>query len=525
MHTSAHVDDFSRKSLPSEDALPNFVFNLPALKYGPALNCVSMLIDRHIENGNADKIAICSLDENWTYQDLDSKVNQIANYLVSELGVVPGNRVLLRFPNSPLHAACLLAVWSCGAIAVPTMPLLRKKELQVIVAKAEIDHVICQSDLKAEAEGLELTHLVLSDDLESVMSEFSPDFDRIATASDDVALISFTSGTTGNPKGVLHFHRDIISMCHTYCQHVVKPTADDIFIGSPPLAFTFGLGGLLIFPLFTGATAALIADCAPLKLAKAVKAVGATLCFTAPTAYKLMLSQGDVADLSTIRLAVSAGEHLALPIYEMWQEKVGVPMIDGLGATEMIHIFLSTSVGDPMPGSTGKAVPGFELQIVDKNMKVLQDGEEGHLAVRGPTGCKYLNDHRQAEYVSDGWNLTGDIFRRDEQGYYWYVARGDDMIISSGYNISGPEVEVALLAHPAVLECAVIAAKDVDRGSVPKAFIILNDGYEPTEDMTDELQKFVKNRIAPFKYPRQIAYLKELPKTATGKLQRFLLQQ
>ena len=524
MHPSAHVDTYTRDNLPSRELWPEIIFTLSELEYPPQLNCVEQLLDRHIRAGGGDSVAIRSLDENWSYRELQARVNGIANILVSKFGVKTGNRVMLRFPNSPLFAACYLAVLKCGAVAVPTMPLLRASELRTIADKAKVQHTICDSRLCDELDELGLEQLVLSDELTRLIESADDVFETVATASDDVALIAFTSGTTGKPKGCMHFHSDVMSMCKTFSEQVLKPRADDIFIGSPPLAFTFGLGGLLTFPLYAGASTVLLENPAPPLLADAVAATGATICFTAPTAYKVLLADDHLDKLSSLRVAVSAGEHLPKPVYLEWTERTGITMIDGIGATEIIHIFLSMTGSGDKPGSTGVPVPGYEIRIVDNDANELPVGEEGLLALRGPTGCKYLADSRQSDYVKHGWNITGDVFRCDEDGYYWYVARGDDMIISSGYNISGPEVEEALLGHAAVAECAVVAAADEERGHIPKAFVVLASGAEPSDELSKELQDHVKQTIAPFKYPRAVEYVEELPKTQTGKIQRFALR-
>jgi 2-aminobenzoate-CoA ligase len=525
MHPSAHIDSFARDNLPAESAWPVFHFDLPELDYPPTLNTTEALVDRQVAAGNGGRTAIIGAEERWTYADLQSLINRIANVLTEDGGIRPGNRVLLRFPNSPLFAACYLAVLKCGAVAVPTMPLLRKAELSVIVDKAKIDYAICDSRLLDETDSFTFDRRYSSDDISRLAADAGGEFDAVATASDDVALIAFTSGTTGKPKGCMHFHRDILAMCDTFSRNVLKPRADDVFIGSPPLAFTFGLGGLLTFPLHAGAATILLEAAPPPVLADSIAKLGATICFTAPTAYKVLLSDEHVDKLSGLRVAVSAGEHLPKPVYEEWRTKTGVTMIDGIGATEIIHIFLSMTGENDRPGSTGVPVPGYEVRVVDENLDDKPDDEAGLLAVRGPTGCKYLDDPRQADYVRGGWNLTGDVFRRDADGYFWYVARGDDMIISSGYNISGPEVEEALLAHPAVAECAVVGWPDPERGHVPKAFVVLSDSGAGTPELTRELQEFVKSAIAPYKYPRAVEYIAALPKTQTGKIKRFALRQ
>ncbi len=524
MHPTAHIDTFTRDKLPPDDERPERLCSLPGLDYPPILNCVQPLLDRHVGEGRGDNAAVRSLDETWTYRQLHQRVNRIANVLVSS-GVAAGERVLLRFPNSPLFAACYLAVLKCGAVAVPTMPLLRATELRTMTDKAEIRHAICDSRLADELAGVSLKNVLFSDGLVSSMASAGDKFDAVQTASDDVALIAFTSGTTGQPKGCMHFHSDVMAMCETFSKRVLKPRPDDVFIGSPPLAFTFGLGGLLAFPLYAGASTVLLEAAAPPLLATAIESTGATICFTAPTAYKILLSEDHRDRLKSLRIAVSAGEHLPKPIYEEWMKRIGTTMIDGIGATELIHIFLSMTGENDKPGSTGVPVPGYEIRVVDEDLEEMPVGEEGLLAVRGPTGCKYLADTRQSKYVKGGWNLTGDVFRRDEDGHYWFVARGDDMIISSGYNISGPEVEEALLAHASVAECAVVAAPDEERGHVPKAFVVLTADADSSAALTTELQEFVKQSIAPYKYPRAIEYLDALPKTQTGKVQRFALRE
>ena len=524
MHPSAHADTFTRDNLPPVAEWPKFQFDLPALEFGPTLNCVTELLDRHVANGDGDRVAIRSPGVCWSYAELQSNVNKIANILVDEMNVHTGERVLMRFPNSPLFAACYLAVLKCGAVAVPTMPMLRATELSVVARKAEVKHALCDSRLAVELSKVPIDNVVVSTKLESRMASMSGSFDAIETASDDVALIAFTSGTTGKPKGCMHFHRDVIAMCVTFSEQVLKPGPDDIFIGSPPLAFTFGLGGLLAFPLFVGASTVLLESAPPPVLAESIASTGATICFTAPTAYKFLLTERLTDKLRSLRIAVSAGEHLPKPVYEEWRERTGITMIDGIGATEMIHIFLSMRGEGDKAGSTGLPVPGYEVRVVDAEMNDVPDGEEGLLAIRGPTGCKYLADPRQADYVRNGWNLCGDVFRRDAEGHFWYVARGDDMIICSGYNISGPEVEEALLGHAGVAECAVVAHPDEERGHVPKAFVVLAKDARAGDELTAELKAHVKNTIAPYKYPREIEYIDELPKTQTGKIKRFSLR-
>ncbi len=530
---SAHVDTFCRDSLPPEESWPELVFDLPELQYSDRLNCGVELLERTIADHGADRTCLLSpTGERWTYGDLLSTANRVARVLVDELRVVPGNRVLLRGPNNPWLVACWFAVLRAGGVVVTTMPLLRAGELTTIHEIARIDAALCDhrflDDLKASA--LATVPIMAyggdgADDLgrrtEGVSAEFTP----VETAADDVALLAFTSGTTGRPKATMHFHRDVLANADTFSAHVLKPTAGDVFTGTPPLAFTFGLGGLVVFPLRVGAASLLIEKATPTELAEHIAAHDVTICFTAPTAYKAMLASGVVGRLSSLRRCVSAGEHLPVATWHAFADATGVQIIDGIGATEMLHIFISAADDDIVPGSTGRPVPGYEATVVDHDGRPVAAGEIGRLAVKGPTGCRYLADARQSVYVQNGWNITGDTFVYDEHGYFWYQARSDDMIVSSGYNIAGPEVEEAVLRHPDVVECAVVGMPDDDRGQLVTAYVVLRDGVDGDETFVKGLQDFTKAEIAPYKYPRAVHVVDALPRTSTGKLQRFRLRE
>lgn len=534
---SAHVDTFAREHLPPLDLWPEMDYSgLPGPGYPERLNCAAELLDRWIERGHGDRTAMLWDGGSWTYRELVEQSNRIAGVLRSDLGIVPGNRVLLRGPNSPMMAACWLGVVKAGAIVVPTMPLLRTRELAYVAEKAMVrlaltDHRLADDLHGARGQAPVLERVVTwggggDDGLEAMMALRSPEFTPVDTAADDVAMIAFTSGTTGRAKGTMHFHRDMLACADTFSVHVLKPSPDDIFCGSPPLAFTFGLGGLLLFPLRAGAAVLLVEQPSGPNILKAIQDHRATVLFTAPTAYRAMLDILPEYDLSSLHKCVSAGETLPLPTFEAWEQATGVRIIDGIGSTEMLHIFIGCSEDDIRPGSTGRAVPGYRARIIDENGEPLAPGSVGRLAVRGPTGCRYLADpERQAGYVLNGWNLTGDAYRMDEDGYFWYQARTDDMIVSSGYNIAGPEVETVLLEHPAVLECGVVGLPDTDRGQVVSAFVVLRPGHEPGDEMTKSLQEFVKTHIAPYKYPRRVTFVDQLPRTQTGKLQRFRLRE
>ena len=528
---SAHQDDFARAHLPPPDQWPEFRFDLPALQYPQRLNCVAELLDAAVARGRGERIAVYGAAETLTYAQLTARVDRIAHVLRRDLGLVPGNRVLLRGANNPTMAASILAVMKCGCIAVPTMPLLRARELGKIIDKAQVDAVLCAAGLRAELDGLErLPPAIIfdapadPDALESRMARHDEPFAPCDTAADDVCLISFTSGTTGIPKGTMHFHRDVLAICDCFPPHTLGSREDDIFIGTPPLAFTFGLGGLLLFPLRVGAAGVLLEKLTPETLLAAIEQYRATVCFTAPTFYRQMAPLAHKYHLASLRQTVSAGEALPLATRDAWREATGLEMVDGIGATELLHIFISASGADVRPGATGKPVPGYQACILDDEGRQVGPGVIGRLAVKGPTGCRYLADERQRDYVVDGWNLTGDAYEMDADGYFFYRSRTDDMIISAGYNIAGVEVEEALLRHPAVAECGVIGRPDEERGQVVEAFVVLKPGFEPSPEMAEALQDFVKQSIAPYKYPRSLRFLDKLPRTETGKLQRFKLR-
>ena len=533
---TAHTDSFARDNLPPRDQWPDFL--LDEYNYPARINVGFELTDKVVEQGFGDNTALIGNGRQRTYKELSDWTNRLANALVQDYGVKPGNRILIRSANNPAMVACWLAATKVGAVVVNTMPMLRCIELAKIVDKAQIKLALCDTRMMDE--------LVLcakkSDHLEAIIGfdgtanhdaeldrsalNKSVKFDTVMTGRDDVALLGFTSGTTGEPKATMHFHRDLLIIADGYAKEVLQVTQDDIFVGSPPLAFTFGLGGLAIFPLRFGATATLLEEATPPNMIDIIETYKATICFTAPTAYRaMMLAMDEGADLSSLRVAVSAGETLPAPVFEDWTSKTGTPILDGIGATELLHIFMSNRFGDAKPASTGKPVQGYTARIVDENMNEKPRGETGFLAVKGPTGCRYLNDSRQADYVRDGWNLTGDAFWQDDDGLFHFAARTDDMIVSAGYNIAGPEVEAALLSHKDVAECAVIGIPDESRGTIVQAHVVLRQGVSSSDALIKLLQTHVKTEIAPYKYPRSVVFLSELPKTQTGKIQRFRLRE
>jgi len=529
---SAHLDQFARQHLPPQDQWPDLVFDLPELQYPSRMNCVAEILDRAVEQGKGARIALRGEHATWTYAQLKENVDRIAHVLRGPMGLVPGNRVLLRGANHPMMAAAVLAVLKAGLIAVPTMPLLRARELGVIMARAKVNAVLCASALHEEIEAAPTRPDKIvyfngdsgAGSLEALMAQQATRFDPCDTSAEDICLISFTSGTTGVPKGTMHFHRDVLAICDCFPRHILQSERDDLFIGTPPLAFTFGLGGLLLFPLRIGAAAVLLEKLTPEGLLQAIEQYKATICFTAPTFYRQMTALAGKYDLSSLKKSVSAGEALPVATREGWQQATGLRMIDGIGATEMLHIFISAAGDNIRPGATGKPIPGYRACILDRAGNAVGPGVIGRLAVKGPTGCRYLDDPRQKDYVLNGWNLTGDAYEMDADGYFFYRSRTDDMIISAGYNIAGPEVEDALLRHPAVAECGVVGVPDEERGQIVAAHVVLKPGFEGTPELAAALQDFVKEQIAPYKYPRQIRFLSALPRTETGKLQRFKLR-
>lgn len=533
MFASAHIDTFTRDNLPPAALQPEFVFDLPELQYPDRVNACVELLDKTVERGLGNSPCLVTPAETLTYAQLLERVNRIANVLVNDLGLVPGNRVLLRSANNAMMAASYLAVLKAGGVVVATMPLLRAKEISYVIQKAKIAFALCDLQLaeemdKAKLLAPELKSLVCwgAGDLEArMMRPGYESFSACNTASDDVCLIAFTSGTTGQPKGTMHFHRDLLAVCDTYGKHVLRPSADDRFIGSPPLAFTFGTGGLLFFPMRVGASTVLLEKAAPDHLLSAIEQHRATICFTAPTAYRAILGKLGGRDISSLRKCVSAGEALPKATWETWHAATGIKILDGIGSTEMLHIFIGSPEESLRPGATGKPVPGYQAKIIDKEGNALPPNTPGRLAVLGPTGCRYLSDERQEKYVENGWNITGDTYLCDDDGYFWYQARSDDMIVSAGYNIAGPEVESVLLSHPAVAECGVVGCPDSERGQIVKAYVVLCPGFPADSAMTKILQEFVKAEVAPYKYPRAVEFVASLPKTDTGKLQRFLLRE
>ncbi|MGB6102395.1 MAG: AMP-binding protein [Pusillimonas sp.] len=544
MEASAHTDTFARDHLPPPEDWPELLLDgNPDVAYPARLNCAAALIDEQVNRGDGERIALCWKENGqqrvMTYRELMTLTNRIARVLTEDMGLQPGNRLLLRGPNNVMMAASWLAAVKAGLVTVPTMPLLRAGELKKAIDKARISAVVCDRRLSEEVEHcMDAGHPAhcptlaravyfhddAPDSLDTLAAAKPGEFQACDTASDDVCLIAFTSGTTGKPKGCMHFHRDVLAMCDTFSRHTLAMQPDDIVCGTPPLAFTFGLGGLLCFPLRVGASAVLTEKLTPAELLATVQDFGATMTFTAPTFYRQMAALVGQYDLSTLKTTVSAGEALPDATRQLWKEATGIEMTDGIGGTEMIHVYVSSAGGGVRRGAIGKAVPGYIAQVVDENFRPVAPGVVGRLAVKGPTGCRYLDDERQRVFVQHGWNLPGDTFAMDEDGYLYYQARNDDMIISAGYNIAGPEVEGTLLLHEAVAECGVVGRPDAERGCIVKAYVVLKPGFAGDAAMVKALQDHVKASIAPYKYPREIEFRDSLPRTETGKLQRFVLR-
>jgi 2-aminobenzoate-CoA ligase len=534
MSYTAHIDTFARDNLPPKSEWPELLLELPELKYPGRMNCATELLDKPVTRGYGHRVALRTPDGECTYTQLFTQANRLANLLVREMGLKPGNRVLLRGPNNPMMAACWFAVMKAGGVCVATMPLLRAKELTEIITKAQITHALCDKRLEEELKAAQGVCTSLKevkywyddspDSVDSLVMKQPLWFTNVATAADDVALIAFTSGTTGQPKGTMHFHRDVVAMCDCFPRSILKAGKDDVFVGTPPLAFTFGLGGMLCFPMRVGASTVLVERHTPETLLETIERFKATVCFATPVMYRGMASIARGAGISSLKKCVSAGEALPDATRQAFKEATGIEIIDGIGSTEMIHIFISHTPERVRRGATGYAIPGYQAVVLDDEGKPCAPGKVGRLAVKGPTGCRYLADDRQKNYAQNGWNVTGDAYMMDGDGYFFYQARTDDMIISAGYNIAGPEVEDALLKHPAVAECGVVGAPDEGRGTIVKAFVMLKPGNEKSEETRRALQDHVKKVIAPYKYPRAVEFVDSLPRTETGKLQRFKLR-
>ncbi|HEX7682686.1 MAG TPA: AMP-binding protein [Trinickia sp.] len=543
MEPSAHIDTFARDNLPPKDQWPVLMLDQPDVAYPKRFNCATELLDATIAAGHGDRVAIWSEQDEaphgTTYHELKAMVDRWARVLVEDMRLVPGNRVLLRGPNTLQMAVAFLSSLKAGLVVVPTMPLLRAKELKQIIDKAKVQAALCDTRLIEELDrcrdreseffcadlaDVRVFHSDAAGSMESLAETKPTRFTPCDTSADDVCLIAFTSGTTGAPKGCMHFHRDVLAMCDLFPRHVLRPACTDVFCGTPPLAFTFGLGGLLCFPMRVGASTVLIEKLTPETLLRTVERFRATTMFTAPTFYRQMAPLVPRFDIASLKQTVSAGEALPDSTRELWRKATGIEMIDGIGGTEMIHIFISSAAQDVRPHAIGKAVPGYVIEVVDDDMRPVPVGTVGKLAVRGPTGCRYLADERQKKFVREGWNLPGDAVYVDADGYVFYQARADDMIVSAGYNISGPEVESVLMQHEAVAECGVIGAPDEERGQIVKAFVVVKPGYEADDALVAQLQAFVKQTVAPYKYPRVIQFIEALPRTETGKLKRFALR-
>ncbi|MEQ1707998.1 MAG: AMP-binding protein [Terricaulis sp.] len=525
---SAHRDTFVRDNLPPRGLWPELRFDLPELQFPGTYNA-SIMLDCIVDSGLGRNVAVKLPDRDVSYSELLLTVERIAWVLSYKMDVLPGNRVLLHGPNSFTTLAAWWAVLRAGGVAVVTMPMLRAGELKTIVDKAQISHALVDDVLEGELNAARhncssMRRVVSFGELNTLLADTEPDFLAVDTSPDDPALIAFTSGTTGNPKGCVHFHRDVAAMAATFSRHILRPKSSDVFCGTPPFAFTFGLGASVVFPAACGAATALPEKPGFEALADTIAQHKATTLFTSPTGYRALLKLG-VTRLASLHTCVSAGEHLPKATSDQWYEATGIRIIDGIGSTEMIHIFISARGDDIRPGATGKPVPGYVARLLDENNVPIEGAGTGRLAVRGPTGCRYLADDRQRSYVIDGWNVTGDIYERDEDGYFWFVSRADDMIVSSGYNIAAPEVENALLTHESVAEAAVIGVPDEERGHIVKAFVVLTPTTPANHATVPTLQDHVKQAIAPYKYPRAIEFVAELPKTLTGKLQRYRLRE
>ena len=531
---SAHVDTFARDALPPVELWPTLEFTIPDVQYPERLNAAAELIDRAVEAFGPDRDAVILGDgTRWSYGELQRRANQVAQVLTEDLGIVPGNRVALRLLNGPWAVACWLGALKAGAVVVTTMVAWKESEVRNVFERVRPSAAIVDHRDLDVVEGTlrellpERGLLVFGGEEDRLMracEEKDGAFAAVDTAADDVALLGATSGTTGAPKITMHFHRDILANADTFAKHVLHLTQDDVSATTAPLAFTFGLGGAVVFPLRTGGAAVILERATPLELARLIEPLGITVLYTAPTGYRAILKEGLAGALRRLRVGVSAGEHLSRETFEAVSEATGVRLVNGIGSTEMLHVFISASGDDIRPGSTGRAVPGYRAAILDDDGRILGPGEQGRLGVIGPTGCRYLNDPRQTAYVHDGWNITGDTFVQDEEGYFTFYARSDSMIVTAGYNVGAPEVEEAIAAHPDVLEVAVVGRPDADRGTIVNAYVVPRADVEVSAELTASILALVKSRLALYKCPRRIDYLAELPRNPSGKVQHFILR-
>ncbi|MFZ9314779.1 MAG: AMP-binding protein [Burkholderiaceae bacterium] len=549
-------DRFVHDRLPPPTQQPQILRARPEFQFPQAFNLTDFLFEKGSAHRGPNAPLFQGLEPGsaaLSYRQAAERADQIAHLVRTRLGLASGSRVLIHAPNSAETALVWLGLVKAGMVAVATMPLLRAKELGKVIRKAEIAWAVVHPALVQEVvlaaqEAPSLQQIItlgvpatempaplyagaLGDLLATKVANavHAPNPPFVAdTDGDDIALLAFTSGTTGDPKAVVHTHHDVAAACEAWPRAVLRPRPTDLVVGSPPLAFTFGLGGMLVFPMWAGASVYYPnTRYTPETLVQTIAQVGATTCYTAPTFYRQMVEHIPEGGLPSLTTCVSAGEALPPAIRDLWRNKTGIELTDGIGATEMFHIFISSAPEEVRAGAIGRVVPGYEAQVVDDEGKPLADGEIGRLRVRGPTGCRYLADPRQTNYVKDGWNYPGDAFRRDAEGYFYYQSRTDDMIISAGYNISGLEVESVLLTHPAVAECGVVGAPDEERGMRVKAFVVVKPDHRDHDPvaLTRDLQDYVKATIAPYKYPREIVFVQTLPRTETGKLQRFRLRE
>ncbi len=532
---------------PPRELWPRFGLDFPEAREWPAkLNIAEVLVDDNLKRG--DKPAILYEDRQIKYRELQLMINKFGNAL-KVLDVKPYDRVMLRLPNIPEFIVSSLAVQKLGAVSVPTFTLLKAKELSYIASDCEAKVLITTPSLledveKAKGELKTIRHIVLADAKPSeveapyiafdyLMDDFkeATGLEPVRVDQDEVTLLLYTSGTTGPPKGCIHTHRHYLAVADCYAKNVLQAREDDVWGGPPTMAFAYGHTGLICNPLRHGATTSLVGSgrFEPASMFQLIEKHGISVFYGVPTAYRTMVAlkhERGKYDFSSLRVCVTAGEPCPPSLYYTIKEFFGCEVLEHMGCTELFNGFISTRFGQVKPGSMGLAVPGYDVRILGDDGNEVKTGEVGHLAVAGPIGIRYWKlPEKQAESVRNGWNHTGDMAYKDEEGFFWFASRSDDIIKTAAYRVSPHEVEEALIKHGAVAEAGVIGVPDLERGQIIKAFIVLKPDHKPSSRLEEELRVFVKDQIAPYKAPKEVEFVKELPKTETGKIRRAELKR
>jgi benzoate-CoA ligase len=512
----------------------------PEIVIPDRFNATAYFVDRIVEEGHGARTAILCGDQAISYQEVLAEVNRAGNALL-ELGVEIENRVALLLLDCPEFAYAFFGAIKIGAVPVPINTLLKPQDYGYLLRDSRARALIVSAELLSSVESIlptleRMRHVVVVGEaaryasFAQLLQRQAADLEAADTCKDDVAFWLYTSGTTGMSRAAVHLQHDMVYCSRLYADSILNIGPEDRTFSIAKLYFAYGLGNALYCPFAVGASTVFFPGRPmPEAVFTTVKRYRPTLFFGVPTAYAAMLhaaEQGAEADFSSVRLCVSAGEPLPAGLYRRWLDRFGVEILDGIGSTEVLHIFLSNRPGSVRPGSSGLPVPGYEAQIVDDDGATVGPGEIGNLMVRGDSTCAYYwNKHDASRrQIAGEWIRTGDKYHTDEDGYFWYDGRSDDMLKAGGIWVSPTEVEGVIVEHPAVLECAVVGAEDEERLVKPKAYVVLKDGAQAADGLVLEIQELVKGRLAPYKYPRWIEFVDDLPKTATGKIQRYKLR-